>query len=117
LRDGASKMVAEGAPLVVAAAEELKAAADRRERIERGENVSLPGKPPGLKELGITPAHARHMTLMTLLSPEQFERYLKIHKQKLFGPGARRSRVCRASEAHRQSAAQRFRPGGSGQSG
>jgi hypothetical protein len=52
LRDGASKIVAEGEPHVAAAAEGLKAATARRERIERGENVGVPGKPPSLKELG-----------------------------------------------------------------
>jgi hypothetical protein len=58
LAEGASKRAREGEPLLVAASEEVDAAAARRERIEQGENVSLPGKPPTLKELGITPAHA-----------------------------------------------------------
>jgi hypothetical protein len=72
----AERMVAEGEPLVASAAEEVKAAEQRRERVERGENVPLPGKPPTLKELGITPAHARHMMTMSSLTPEQFERFL-----------------------------------------
>jgi hypothetical protein len=55
LRDGAAKRVAEGEPLLAMAGEELKAAETRRERIERGENVPLPGKPPSLKDIGITP--------------------------------------------------------------
>jgi hypothetical protein len=57
LRDGASKMVSEGEPLLAVAAEELKAAKERRERIARGASVPLPETPPSLKELGITPAH------------------------------------------------------------
>jgi hypothetical protein len=48
-------MVAEGEPLLAVAAEELQAATKRRERIERGENVSLPGKPPSLKDVRPTP--------------------------------------------------------------
>jgi hypothetical protein len=77
LRDGAGKIVSEGEPLLAVAAEELKAAKERRERIERGEIVPLPGKPPSLKELGITPAHARHAMTLTQLTPEQFERFLE----------------------------------------
>jgi hypothetical protein len=79
LRDGASKMVAEGEPVVANAAEELKAATDRRERIERGENVSLPGKPLTPKDFGFTAAQVRHMQLLGRLQGEHFERYLKIH--------------------------------------
>jgi hypothetical protein len=90
LAQGAGKMVREGEPLLAVAADEVKAAQTRRERIERGENVSLPGKPPTLKELGITPARARHMRLMTLLSPEQFERYTELEIKRRFGPGATR---------------------------
>jgi hypothetical protein len=63
LRDGAQKRVAEGEPLLAMAGDELKAAENRRERIERGEDVPLPGKPPSysalLKLCGITPARAR----------------------------------------------------------
>jgi hypothetical protein len=63
LRDGAQKRVAEGEPLLAMAGEELKAAQNRRERIEQGEDVPLPGKPPSasaiLKQCGITPARAR----------------------------------------------------------
>jgi hypothetical protein len=72
----AQRMVAEGEPLVAVAAEEVAAAEERRERIERGENVSLPGKPPSLKELGITEAHAEHAMAVSALTPKQFERYL-----------------------------------------
>jgi hypothetical protein len=86
LRDGASKMVAEGEPLIAMAAEQVKTATDRRERLERGENIGLLGKPPSLKELGITPADAR---LMGLLNPEQLERYLEIVLKRC-GRGARR---------------------------
>lgn len=60
LRDGASKMVGAGEPLLAAATEELNAAVSRRERIQRGETVPVSGKPPSLKELGITPAQAKH---------------------------------------------------------
>lgn len=73
----AERLVADGEPLVVVAAEEVKAAEERRVRVERGENVPLPGKLPTLKELGITPTHARHMVTMASLTPEQFERFLK----------------------------------------
>jgi hypothetical protein len=73
----AQKLVTAGEPLVVSAAEEVQAAEQRRERIERGENVPLPGKPPTLKEMGITPAHARHAMTMASLTPEQFKRFLK----------------------------------------
>lgn len=73
----AERLVADGEPLVAVAAEEVKAAEERRRRIESGENVPLPGKPPTLKELGITPARARHARTMASLSEEQFERYLK----------------------------------------
>jgi hypothetical protein len=66
LRDGAAKRVAEGEPLLAMASAELKAAENRRERIERGEDVPLPGKPPSrsalLKQLSITPARANYMT-------------------------------------------------------
>jgi hypothetical protein len=55
LAQAANKMVREGEPLLAVADEEVKAATARRERVERGENVPLPGKPPTLKELGITP--------------------------------------------------------------
>ena len=81
LRDGASKMISEGEPLLAVAAEELKAAKERRERIERGEIVSLPGKPPSLKELGMTPARVRLATTLSQLTPEQFERFLKFGRR------------------------------------
>jgi hypothetical protein len=59
----AQRLVTEGEPLLAAAVRELKAAEDRRERIERGEDVPLPGKPPIysalLKQLNITSARAR----------------------------------------------------------
>jgi hypothetical protein len=71
----AQRLVADGGPLAASAAEEVKAAETRRGRIERGENVLLPGKPPSLKELGITPAHARHAMAMASLTPEQLERF------------------------------------------
>ena len=77
LRDGAGKRVAEGEPLLAMADEQLKAARERRERIERGERVRLPGKPPSLKELGITPAHAQYARAIHALAPEQFERFLE----------------------------------------
>jgi hypothetical protein len=70
-------LVTRGEPLVATAAEEVKAAEQRRERIERGESVSLPGKVPTLKELGITPAHAEYMIAVSQLAPEQFERFLE----------------------------------------
>jgi hypothetical protein len=73
----AERMVTRGEPLVATAAEEVKAAEQRRERIERGESVSLPGKVPTLKELGITPAHAEYMIAVSQLAPEQFERFLE----------------------------------------
>jgi hypothetical protein len=38
--------------------------------------VSLPGKLPSLKELGITPAHAEYMIAVSQLTPEQVERFL-----------------------------------------
>ena len=76
LAEGASKRVREGEPLLAVATEEINAAAARRERIERGENVSLPGKPPSLKELGITPTHADYMRALAALPREQFERFL-----------------------------------------
>ena len=62
------------------AAEELKAAERRRERIERGENVPLLGKPPSqrelLKQLGITPAYARYMIeLSESLDEEDIDRF------------------------------------------
>jgi len=60
---------------------ELKAAKERRERIERGEIVSLPGKPPSLKELGMTPARVRLATTLAQLTPEQFERFLKFGRR------------------------------------
>jgi hypothetical protein len=77
----AERLVAEGEPLVTAAAEEVKAADQRRGRVERGENVALPGKPPTLKELGITPAHAEHALALAALTPEQFERFLKFGRR------------------------------------
>jgi hypothetical protein len=77
----AERLVAEGEPLVTAAAEEVKAAEQRRGRVERGENVALPGKPPTLKELGITPAHAEHALALAALTPEQFERFLKFGRR------------------------------------
>ena len=43
---------------------------------QQGEDVPLPGKPPTLKELGITPAHARYAMAMASLTEEQFERFL-----------------------------------------
>jgi hypothetical protein len=73
----AERLIADGEPLVASAAEEVKAAKARRERVERGESVPLPGKPPTLKELGITLAHARHIRTVTALTPEQFERFIK----------------------------------------
>jgi hypothetical protein len=81
LRDGASKLVSKGEPLLAVAAEELTAAKERRERIERGEIVPLPGKPPSLKELGMTPAHARHALTLAELTPEQFERFLEFGRR------------------------------------
>jgi hypothetical protein len=72
----AERMITEGEPLVAIAAEEVAAAEERRKRIERGESVSLPGKVPTLKELGITPAHAEYMIAVSQLAPEQFERFL-----------------------------------------
>ena len=75
LAEGASKRAREGEPLLVAASEEVDAAAARRERIEQGENVSLPGKPPTLKELGITPAHADYMAALRSLTSEQWDRF------------------------------------------
>jgi hypothetical protein len=89
LRDGASKIVTEGEPHVAAAAEGLKAATARRERIQRGENVGVLGKPPSLKELGVTPADARHWRLMGGLSEEQFKRYLDVEGKRRHGPAAR----------------------------
>jgi hypothetical protein len=61
---------------VTVAAEEVKAAEDRRVRIEQGENMPLPGKPPTLKELGFTPARIRHARAMASLTEEQFEQFL-----------------------------------------
>lgn len=81
LRDAAGNRVAEGEPVPAIVAEELKAAKDRRKRIERGESVPLPGKPPSLKELGITPAHARYAMTLAQLTPEQFERFLKFGRR------------------------------------
>lgn len=72
----AQRLVAAAEPLVASAAEEVKAAEERRERIEHGEHVPLPGKPPTLKELGVTPAFARHGMAVNSLTPEQFERFL-----------------------------------------
>jgi len=77
----AERLVAEGEPLVTAAAEQVRAAEGRRVRIERGESVPLPGKPPTLKELGITPAHAEHALALAALTPEQFERFLKFGRR------------------------------------
>lgn len=61
----AQRMVTEGEPLLTAAGEELNAAKARRKRIECGEDVPLPGKPPSfgalLKELDISPAKAIYM--------------------------------------------------------
>jgi hypothetical protein len=82
LAQTASKMVREGEPLVAVAAEEVTAAEQRRKRIERGENVPLPGKPPTLKELGITPAHAEYARALHSLTPEQFERFLDFGRRK-----------------------------------
>jgi hypothetical protein len=79
----AQRMITEGEPLVAVAAEELKAAEERRQRIERGENVSLPGKPPSLKELGITPAHAEYAIALHRLTPEQFERFLEFWSREI----------------------------------
>jgi hypothetical protein len=73
----AERMIAEGEPLIATAAEELKGAEERRARIERGERVPLPGKPPSLRELGISEAHAEYMIAVARLSGEQFERFLK----------------------------------------
>ena len=75
-RKAAERLVTAGEPLVVSAAEQVKAAEERRARIEQGEDVPLPGKPPTLKELGITPAHARYAMAMASLTEEQFERFL-----------------------------------------
>ncbi|MBO0738918.1 MAG: hypothetical protein J2P48_20520 [Alphaproteobacteria bacterium] len=72
LRDGAGKRVAEGEPLLAIAAKELKAAKDRRKRIERGESVPFPGQPP---------AHARYAMTLAQLTPEQFERFLKFGRR------------------------------------
>ena len=72
----AERMITEGEPLVATAAEEVAAAEERRKRIERGESVSLSGKVPTLKELGITPARAEYMIAVSQLAPEQFERFL-----------------------------------------
>jgi hypothetical protein len=77
----AERLVAEGEPLVATAAEEVAAAEQRRKRIERGESVALPGKPPTLKELGITPAHDRHMRAVASLTTEQFERFLNFGRR------------------------------------
>jgi hypothetical protein len=79
----AERMVAQGEPLVATAAEEVTAAAERRERIERGERVPLPGKPPTLKELGITPAHAEYMMAVSALTPEQFERFVNFGQRRV----------------------------------
>lgn len=72
LRDGAGKRVAEGEPLLAIAAEELKAAKDRRKRIEWGESVPFPGQPP---------VHARYAMTLAQLTPEQFERVLKFGRR------------------------------------
>ena len=99
----AQKLVTDGEPLVVSAADEVKAAEERRERIERGENVRLPGKPPTLKELGFTPAHARHAMTMASLTAEQFERFLKFSRPTKRADYGRLRRFLRA-EAKRQPA-------------
>jgi hypothetical protein len=70
-------------PLVAVAAEEVASAEERRKRIERGERVSLPGKVPTLKELGITQAHAEYARALHSLTPEQFERYLDFGARKV----------------------------------
>ena len=97
------KLVADGEPLVASAAEEVKAAEERRTRIGRGENVPLPGRPPTLKEMGITPAHARDMRTMASLTPEQFERFLKFSHPTKRADYGRLRRFLRA-EAKRQPA-------------
>ncbi|MBO0735537.1 MAG: hypothetical protein J2P48_03060 [Alphaproteobacteria bacterium] len=56
LREGASKMVSEGEPLLAVAAEALRAAKKRRERIERGEIMLLPGPERTRDDAGIRPA-------------------------------------------------------------
>jgi hypothetical protein len=78
----AQRLVTEGEPLVTVAAEELKAAEERRGRIERGENVPLAGKPPSLKvllkELGISPANARYMIdFHESLGAENIDRFVE----------------------------------------
>jgi hypothetical protein len=75
----AKRMVAEGEPLVAGAAEQAKAAEERRRRIEAGENVALPGKRATLKELGITPAEIRYGRALAALTEEQVKRYLDFH--------------------------------------
>jgi hypothetical protein len=72
----AERMITEGEPLVATAAQEVAAAELRRKRIVLGGNVPQPGKPPTLKELGIAPAHARHMMMVSSLPQEQFGRFL-----------------------------------------
>jgi hypothetical protein len=81
--EAAQRMVAKGEPLVAVAAEEVAAAEQRRKRIERGESVSLPGKVPTLKELGITQAHAEYAMALSRLPPEQFERFLNFGSRKV----------------------------------
>jgi hypothetical protein len=74
--ESAKRRIAEGEPLVAVAAAEAKAAEERRRRIEAGESVALPGKPPTLKELGLTPAFLRHSRALASLTEEQFKRFL-----------------------------------------
>ena len=78
LRDGASKMVAEGEPLLATASAELTAAITLRERIEQGKESGLPKRPPSPKQLGFSDAAVRHAVGMSLLTEEQFERFLQI---------------------------------------
>src|SRR5262249_38150736 len=78
----AQRLLTEGEPLLAAADEELKAAEGRRERIERGESVPLPGKPPThralLKQLGISPAYANYMVeLADSLSDEDIGAFVE----------------------------------------
>ena len=107
----AERLVADGEPLVAVAAEEVKAAEERRERIERGENVPFPGKPPTLKELGITPAHARYAMTMASLTEEQFERFLKFAHPTKRADYGRMRRFLRA-EAKRRPRGATAEPGG-----
>jgi hypothetical protein len=74
--EAAQRLVAQGEPLVASAAEAVKVAEALRERIERGERIRLPGKPPSLKDLGITPLKAEYMMAVSALTPDQLERFM-----------------------------------------